>query len=40
MVIARLKALEPLSRRIDDEHRLICEVEEAQSNIISCRYHY
>ncbi|WP_459252327.1 type II toxin-antitoxin system YoeB family toxin [Paraburkholderia fungorum] len=25
---------------MDDEHRLIYEVEEAQFNFISCRYHY
>lgn len=28
------------SRRIDETNRLVYEVEGAQINIISCRYHY
>lgn len=29
-----------LSRRINDEHRLVYKVEEQTIVIISCRYHY
>jgi toxin YoeB len=28
------------SRRIDEEHRLICEVREEGAFVIACRYHY
>lgn len=28
------------SRRIDREHRLVCQVRENEIHIISCRYHY
>jgi toxin YoeB len=28
------------SRRIDREHRLVCQVEKGEILIYSCRYHY
>ena len=28
------------SRRIDDEHRLVREVQEGKIRILACRYHY
>jgi toxin YoeB len=28
------------SRRIDEEHRLVYEVEEHKIRILACRYHY
>lgn len=28
------------SRRIDKEHRLVCEVVEGKTRILACRYHY
>ncbi|MEM5450750.1 MULTISPECIES: Txe/YoeB family addiction module toxin [Paraburkholderia] len=28
------------SRRIDETNRLVYEIDRAQINIISCRYHY
>lgn len=28
------------SRRIDEEHRLICRVVEDEIQIVKCRYHY
>ncbi len=28
------------SRRIDKEHRLVYEVQEAKIRILACRYHY
>jgi toxin YoeB len=28
------------SRRITDEHRLVCTVKEKQLHILQCRYHY
>ncbi|WP_429281505.1 Txe/YoeB family addiction module toxin [Paraburkholderia sp. GAS41] len=28
------------SRRIDETNRLVYEVDSAQINIVSCRYHY
>ena len=28
------------SRRIDREHRLVCQVEETEIVVIACRYHY
>jgi toxin YoeB len=28
------------SRRIDDTHRLVCEVSDNDIAIVSCRYHY
>jgi toxin YoeB len=28
------------SRRIDQEHRLVYEVQETKIRILSCRYHY
>jgi toxin YoeB len=28
------------SRRINDEHRLVYQVDEKASTIISCKYHY
>ena len=28
------------SRRINDEHRLVCEVKNEELRIISCRFHY
>lgn len=28
------------SRRIDDEHRLVYEVQEDKIRVLACRYHY
>ena len=28
------------SRRIDQTHRLVCSVDNAQITIVACRYHY
>lgn len=28
------------SRRIDEEHRLVYEVQEEKIRVLSCRYHY
>lgn len=28
------------SRRIDEEHRLVYEVQEERIRVLSCRYHY
>jgi toxin YoeB len=28
------------SRRIDDEHRLVYEVQEEKIRVLACRYHY
>lgn len=28
------------SRRIDDEHRLVCRIEGSHLVILQCRYHY
>ncbi|HUZ22239.1 MAG TPA: type II toxin-antitoxin system YoeB family toxin [Streptosporangiaceae bacterium] len=30
----------PASRRITDEHRLICKISENEIRIAACRYHY
>ena len=34
------QAAEAWSRRIDQEHRLVCRVENDMLIIISCRFHY
>lgn len=28
------------SRRINDEHRLVCQIAEGHVRVASCRYHY
>ena len=28
------------SRRIDDEHRLVYQIEDEKIKIVSCKYHY